>query len=240
MQRPYAYLIRAARAASYPLRGIWYFLRNKEFYPLFLGRLLPLTIISVLIYTILFTFAFLPQLALLAIFQGKSAWLNATILVLGEGLILIQGLFEGFFVDETRVDVFDVSLRSLSPGLQSFRLTHQTGYPHQVLVDRSRISPQDSLPRRAYRCQDAGQTHKLCHLHSLEHHPDRRARRLPAPQLHPHRGCPRVHHDHWYPAGKACALPLVPAAGARQEGEQTGKRLAVMGVRVVWHRVHDP
>ena len=30
-------------------------------------------------------------------------------LVLGEGLGIIQGLFEGFFVDECRVDVFDVS-----------------------------------------------------------------------------------------------------------------------------------
>ncbi|KAM0505392.1 hypothetical protein D7B24_004018 [Verticillium nonalfalfae] len=101
---------RCARAASFPLRGIWYFLRNKEFYPLFLSRLLPLSIISVLVYVILFTFTFLPQLALLAIFQGRSAWLNATILVLGEGLVVIQGLFEGFFVDEARVDVFDATL----------------------------------------------------------------------------------------------------------------------------------
>lgn len=31
------------------------------------------------------------------------------ILTLGEGLVLIQALFEGFFVDEARVDVFDVS-----------------------------------------------------------------------------------------------------------------------------------
>lgn len=109
VERPIGYVFRAGRAASYPLRGIWYFLRNKEFYPLFVGRLLPLTIISVLVYTILFTFAFLPQLALLAIFQGRGAWVNATILTLGEGLVVIQGLFEGFFVDEARVDVFDVS-----------------------------------------------------------------------------------------------------------------------------------
>ncbi|CRK43029.1 hypothetical protein BN1723_005485 [Verticillium longisporum] len=103
-------IVRCARAASFPIRGIWYFLRNKEFYPLFLSRLLPLSIISVLVYVILFTFTFLPQLALLAIFQGRSAWLNATILVLGEGLVVIQGLFEGFFVDEARVDVFDATL----------------------------------------------------------------------------------------------------------------------------------
>ncbi len=106
--RPILYLRRALRSGSYPLRGILYFLRHSEFYPLFSGRLLPLSIISSLVYFILFTFAFLPQYAFLALFHGWGAWANAVVLVLGEGLIIIQGLFEGFFVDECRVDVFDV------------------------------------------------------------------------------------------------------------------------------------
>lgn len=104
------YLKRAAFAASYPLRGIWYFARNREYWPLFFGRLLPLSLISFLVYFILFTFAFLPQYAFLAIFHGWGAWVNAVVLVLGEGLVIVQGLFEGFFVDECRVDVYDVSL----------------------------------------------------------------------------------------------------------------------------------
>ncbi|KAJ9133398.1 Protein family CysZ [Pleurostoma richardsiae] len=104
------YISRALRAAAYPLQGIWYFLRHPAFYPLFLGRLLPLSLISFLVYFILFTFTFLPQYAFLAIFQGWGAWLNAVVLVLGEGLVIIQGLFEGFFVDECRVDVFDATL----------------------------------------------------------------------------------------------------------------------------------
>ncbi|KAH8890491.1 hypothetical protein GQ53DRAFT_782518 [Thozetella sp. PMI_491] len=104
------YLRRALRSAAYPLQGIWYFLQHPEFYPLFSGRLLPLSIISCLVYFILFTFAFLPQFAFLAIFHGWGAWVNAVVLVLGEGLVIIQGLFEGFFVDECRVDVFDATL----------------------------------------------------------------------------------------------------------------------------------
>lgn len=100
---------RASRAAAYPIQGIYYFLRHPEFYPVFLGRLLPLSIISFLVYLILFTFAFIPQLLFLMIFQGKAgAWFNAVVLVLGEGHVVIQGLFEGFFVDEAQVDIFDV------------------------------------------------------------------------------------------------------------------------------------
>ncbi|KAG5949604.1 hypothetical protein E4U53_005830 [Claviceps sorghi] len=108
--RPANYLRRAVVAASYPVQGIWYFVRNREFWPLFTSRLLPLSLISFLVYLILFTFAFLPQYAFLAIFHGWGAWVNAVVLTLGEGLVIIQGLFEGFFVDECRVDVFDATL----------------------------------------------------------------------------------------------------------------------------------
>lgn len=109
-QRPLGYISRALRAAAYPIWGIYYFVRHPEFYPLFAARLIPLSIMSFLVYLILFTFAFLPQFAFLAIFHGWAAWFNAVVLVLGEGLVIIQALFEGFFVDESRVDVFDATL----------------------------------------------------------------------------------------------------------------------------------
>lgn len=108
--RPFLYIKRAVIAASYPIRGIWYFTRHREFWPLLFGRLVPLSLISFFVYFVLFSFAFLPQYLFLALFHGWGAWLNAVVLVLGEGLIIVQGLFEGFFVDECRVDVFDVSL----------------------------------------------------------------------------------------------------------------------------------
>lgn len=50
------------------------------------------------------------QVALLAIFHGRLAWINATFLVLGEGAAIVSLLFEAFFVDETLVDVFDAVL----------------------------------------------------------------------------------------------------------------------------------
>ncbi|KAG6087032.1 hypothetical protein E4U30_000805 [Claviceps sp. LM220 group G6] len=125
--RPANYLRRAGVAASYPIQGIWYFVRHREYWPLFTGRLLPLSLISFLVYLILFTFAFLPQYAFLAIFHGWGAWVNAVVLTLGEGLVIIQGLFEGFFVDECRVDVFDATLIRL--GLKNLI------EPHRILFN---------------------------------------------------------------------------------------------------------
>lgn len=102
------YIWRAVRSAAYPIQGIWYFSKQGKFWPLWAGRLLPLSLVSLTVYLILFLFAYLPQVAFLAIWQGRGAWFSAMILTLGEGLVLIQALFEGFFVDEARVDVFDV------------------------------------------------------------------------------------------------------------------------------------
>lgn len=160
IERPASYVSRALTAAYYPLKGIYYFLRHPAYYPLFFSRLLPLSLISILVYTILFTFAFLPQYAFLALFHGWGAWVNAVVLVLGEGLVIIQGLFEGFFVDECRVDVFDVSNPNLrSPNLRQYGilpqspgcnwLTENQGDPHRQGPHRSRFAAPNHLPRRA-------------------------------------------------------------------------------------------
>ncbi|KAI5299265.1 hypothetical protein KEM56_003374, partial [Ascosphaera pollenicola] len=92
------------------LQGIAFFASHPYLYPLFRSRLVPVLFISLFIYTILFAFAYLPQVALLAIFHGHAAWVSAVFLVLGEGAALVALLFEAFFVDETLVDVFDAVL----------------------------------------------------------------------------------------------------------------------------------
>jgi hypothetical protein len=89
-KQPLGYVRRAGVAAWYPMKGMWFFLRNREFWPLFIGRLLPLSIVSFIVYFVLFTFTFLPQFAFLAIFHGWSALGSAVVLVLGEGYIIIQ------------------------------------------------------------------------------------------------------------------------------------------------------
>ncbi|KAF7945494.1 hypothetical protein EAE96_010261 [Botrytis aclada] len=108
-----AYLpIKTVVSASflYPFKGILYFLSDRQFYPLFGKRLIPLTITSIVVLGLLFTFTYLPQVAFLAIWHGPGAWFNAVFLVLGEGQVLIALLFEALLVDETLVNVFDATL----------------------------------------------------------------------------------------------------------------------------------
>ena len=70
-------------------------------------------ILSILVFTNLFLWTYLPQVALLMIFYGKAlAWVNGVFLVLGEGATIIAILFESFLVDETLVDIFD-AVRSI-------------------------------------------------------------------------------------------------------------------------------
>ncbi|KAL2821056.1 hypothetical protein BJX63DRAFT_254075 [Aspergillus granulosus] len=100
----------------YPLRGIYYFASHRFLWPLFKARLIPIVLLSAFIYTILFLFAYLPQVAFLAIFQGAGAWISGAFLVLGEGAAVVAALFEAFFVDETLVDIFDAVLVSEGQG----------------------------------------------------------------------------------------------------------------------------
>merc|ERR1711981_792163 len=94
----------------YPLKGIVYFLSHPFLYPLLRSRLLPAALLSLFILFNLFFWTYLLQVAFLAIWAGRSAWLNATVLVLGEGAAITALLFEAFFVDETQVDCFDAVL----------------------------------------------------------------------------------------------------------------------------------
>ncbi|KAL3477875.1 hypothetical protein BJX99DRAFT_119739 [Aspergillus californicus] len=100
----------------YPFRGVYYFASHRFLWPLFKARLIPIVLLSAFIYTLIFLFAYLPQVAFLAIFQGAGAWISGAFLVLGEGSAIVAGLFEAFFVDETLVDIFDAVMVSEGQG----------------------------------------------------------------------------------------------------------------------------
>ena len=104
-----------------------YYSTHSFLWPLFKTRLLPIVLLSAFIYVILFLFAYLPQVAFLAIFQGSSAWINGAFLVLGEGAAIVAALFEAFFVDETLVDIHDAVL--VNEGHESLVTTSRVLYP---------------------------------------------------------------------------------------------------------------
>ena len=119
-------------------QGIYHFVTHPYLYPLLRARLLPCFALSAVVMTILFVFTYLPQVALLAIFQGGLAWFNAAVLVLGEGAAITALLFEAFLVDETLVDIFD-AVRSLSLSL-AYLSTYIVMCLQQVLIDRGFIN----------------------------------------------------------------------------------------------------
>jgi hypothetical protein len=88
-------------------QGIYYLLTHRFLWPLLKTRFILCAILSIFVYLFLFIFTYLPQVALLAIFQGGLAWVNAAFLVLGEGSAIIALLFEAFFADHTLVEIVD-------------------------------------------------------------------------------------------------------------------------------------
>ncbi|KAL1306615.1 hypothetical protein AAFC00_005296 [Neodothiora populina] len=93
------------------LQGIYHFLRHRYMWPLFRTRLIPLTLLSVCVVTLLFLTTYLPQVAILSLFHGRdSAFANGAFLVLSEANLIIAILFEAFLVDKTQVDSFDAVL----------------------------------------------------------------------------------------------------------------------------------
>lgn len=100
----------ANASALYPVKGIFYFLSHRPYYTFLKSRFIPVVLLSLFIYGVLFTFAYLPIVAFLSIWHGPTAWINGAFLVLGVGSAIIALLFEAFFVDETLVDTFDAVL----------------------------------------------------------------------------------------------------------------------------------
>ncbi|KAL9105049.1 MAG: hypothetical protein Q9163_000062 [Psora crenata] len=95
----------------FPWKGIYYFLAHPFLWPLLRARLIPSVLLSIFVFTSLFVWTYLPQVAFLALFHGRRlAFVNGAFLVLGEGAAIVALLFEAFFVDETLVDVFDAVL----------------------------------------------------------------------------------------------------------------------------------
>jgi len=130
----------------YPFKGIYFFVTNRAFWPLLGRHLIPLSFVSIIVFGFLFTFAYFPQVAFLALFgHGPGAFVNAAFLVLGEGAVIIALLFEALLVDETLVDVFDAVIHPFplsSKVIDQLQVLIKQGLEH--LVSPTRILDHDA------------------------------------------------------------------------------------------------
>ncbi|KAI5781890.1 hypothetical protein EDC01DRAFT_723114 [Geopyxis carbonaria] len=97
-------------SALYPLLGLPYLFTHPQLHPSLLSRLLPLSLLSLLVLSTLFTLLYIPHVLLLTLFHSPLAWSNAALMVLSESASVIALLAEALFTERQLVDVFDTVL----------------------------------------------------------------------------------------------------------------------------------
>ncbi|KAF2090022.1 hypothetical protein K490DRAFT_62896 [Saccharata proteae CBS 121410] len=104
----------AARSGAYlyPLKGIAYFLTHRDLWRPLKSKLAPIVTTGVGVTTLMFVVAYLPQAAMLAIFNGPLAALSTILLVLSESSTISNILSRTFFIEDALIDTFDGTLVS--------------------------------------------------------------------------------------------------------------------------------
>ncbi|KAI5203977.1 hypothetical protein E4T39_03888 [Aureobasidium subglaciale] len=97
-------------AYLYPIRGIFYFLSNRELWKPLAAKLLPTIALGVTTLAGVFFFGYLPQAAILAVFNGPLAAVNAALLCLSESSKIFNTLSKNFLVEDSLIDTFDGTL----------------------------------------------------------------------------------------------------------------------------------
>jgi len=102
----------------YPLFAIPYLLTHRSLHPPLYSRLIPLTLLSVIITATLFTLLFIPHLIVLSIFHPPGvAATNAVLMLLSESTTLVAMIAESFLTEVQVVEVFDRVFLSAPHGL---------------------------------------------------------------------------------------------------------------------------
>jgi hypothetical protein len=94
------------------LQGIAYYILHRDLWKPFLTRLAPCVTLSIGVITGMFTFAYLPQAAMLSLVNGPLAVFTTVLLVLSESATIITLLSKNFMIADALIDTFD-AVRSL-------------------------------------------------------------------------------------------------------------------------------
>ncbi|RFU34457.1 hypothetical protein B7463_g1835, partial [Scytalidium lignicola] len=99
-----------SRAYLYPIQGIFYFLSHRSLWRPFISKIVPTITLSVGVIAFMFTFTYIPQVAVLAFVNGPFAVITAILLTLSESSVIILLLSRNFFIQDALVDTFDATL----------------------------------------------------------------------------------------------------------------------------------
>ncbi|KAI9852651.1 MAG: hypothetical protein M1838_006108 [Thelocarpon superellum] len=111
-QRVRALSEEAARSGAflYPLKGIAYFFSHRSLWQPLLDKLIPTITTAIGVVTFMFVFTYLPQAAVLTLFNGPLAAVSSVFLVLSESSTLITIISKNFLIEDALLDTFDGTL----------------------------------------------------------------------------------------------------------------------------------
>jgi len=113
-QRAKALAQDAARSGAYlyPIKGIAYFFIHRDLWKPLISKLIPTVSLGLSVTAFMFAFTYLPQAAVLTIFNGPLAALTTVLLVLSESSTLFSILSKSFLIEDALIDTFDGTLVS--------------------------------------------------------------------------------------------------------------------------------
>jgi len=99
-----------SKAYMYPFKGLMYFLSHREIWKPLIDRLAPMITTSISVLAFMFTFAYIPQAAVLTLVNGPFAVFTTVLLILSESASIVSVLGKNFVVADALVDTFDAVL----------------------------------------------------------------------------------------------------------------------------------
>ncbi|KAF2131888.1 hypothetical protein P153DRAFT_364366 [Dothidotthia symphoricarpi CBS 119687] len=97
-------------AYLYPFKGIVYFFSHRALWRPLAAKLVPTMSLGLGVTIFMFAVTYVPQAAVLAIFNGPLAVLTTFLLVLSESSTIFSILSKNFLIDDALIDTFDGTL----------------------------------------------------------------------------------------------------------------------------------
>ncbi|EHK44399.1 hypothetical protein TRIATDRAFT_300629 [Trichoderma atroviride IMI 206040] len=124
-----------SRAYLYPIKGIFYFIAHRSLWKPLLDRIVPYGALTASVIGAMFVITYLPQLAVMALFNGPLAVYTTVLLTLNESSIIIHMISRTWLLQESLMDTFDGTMvaRNATAVVQQGREVHAGSDPMKKL-----------------------------------------------------------------------------------------------------------